>query len=146
MKTVKINIPEMQSDHCQARVKNAIGTIEGVSINNVAPGAATISFTVTDAQKAVTEAIESAGYNISDIESGTDEDAANTFAFKTNINCGGCVAKVTPFLNEASGIEKWDVDTTVRDKKLTVKSNGISEDEIINTVKAAGFKIEAVEN
>ena len=26
--------------------------------------------------------------------------------FKTNINCGGCVAKVTPFLNAETSIDK----------------------------------------
>ncbi len=24
----------------------------------------------------------------------------NTYKFKTNINCGGCIAGVTPFLNK----------------------------------------------
>ena len=33
-----------------------------------------------------------------------------TLKFKTNIKCTGCVAKVTPFLNDEKGIEKWDVD------------------------------------
>ena len=28
-----------------------------------------------------------------------------TFTFKTNINCGGCIAKVTPFLDEVKGIK-----------------------------------------
>ena len=35
----------------------------------------------------------------------------NTLKFKTNINCNGCIAKVTPSLNGAGGIENWEVDT-----------------------------------
>lgn len=27
--------------------------------------------------------------------------------FKTNINCGGCIEKVTPFLNEVAGEGHW---------------------------------------
>ncbi|AOW09921.1 heavy-metal-associated domain-containing protein [Flavobacterium gilvum] len=67
-----------------------------------------------------------------------------TFIFKTNINCGGCVEKVSPFLDNAKGIEKWSVDTTNKDKILLVISNGILQSEIINTVQKAGFKIEVL--
>lgn len=66
------------------------------------------------------------------------------FQFKTNINCGGCVSKVTPFLNEADGICHWDVDTTSKDKVLTVASKGISKQEVMEAVQKAGFKIESV--
>jgi len=64
--------------------------------------------------------------------------------FKTNINCGGCLAKVTPFLNDANGIRHWDVDTTNKDKILSLHSEGISEQEVIQTVEEAGFKIELI--
>lgn len=62
--------------------------------------------------------------------------------FKTNINCGGCVAQVTPFLNDADGICHWEVDTTNKDKILSVHSEGITEEEVIQKVQEAGFKIE----
>lgn len=65
-----------------------------------------------------------------------------TLKFKTNINCSGCVEKVTPFLNDADGICHWDVDTTNRDKILSVHSEGITEEEVIQKVQDAGFKIE----
>jgi len=65
-----------------------------------------------------------------------------TLKFKTNINCNGCVAKVTPFLNDADGICQWDVDTANKDKILSVHSEGISENEVIQKVKEAGFNIE----
>ena len=65
-----------------------------------------------------------------------------TLKFKTNINCSGCVEKVTPFLNDANGICHWDVDTANRDKILSVHSEGITEEDVIQKVQEAGFKIE----
>ena len=65
--------------------------------------------------------------------------------FKTNINCGGCVASVKHHLDSANGVSDWEVDTTDKDKILTVKSEGITEQEVIQTVKKAGFKIEPLE-
>ncbi|WP_158861102.1 heavy-metal-associated domain-containing protein [Lunatibacter salilacus] len=64
------------------------------------------------------------------------------FQFKTNINCSSCVATVTPFLNDAEGICHWEVDTTNKNKVLTVKPEGISQQEVIEAVLKAGFKIE----
>ncbi len=64
--------------------------------------------------------------------------------FKTNINCSSCVATVTPFLNDAEGVCHWDVDTTTKDKVLSVKSEGITEQEVIEAVQKAGFKIESL--
>ncbi|WP_281226007.1 heavy-metal-associated domain-containing protein [Flavobacterium aquiphilum] len=74
----------------------------------------------------------------------TKSNEKETFVFKTNINCGGCIAKVTPFLDNTNGIETWTVDTTNKDKLLSITSTGISENEIIDTVQKAGFKIEAL--
>ncbi|MBS1765209.1 MAG: hypothetical protein JSS90_09605 [Bacteroidetes bacterium] len=64
--------------------------------------------------------------------------------FKTNINCGGCVAKVTPFMNEVAGSGKWAVDTTIKDKILSVESGQITKEAIMEAVKNAGFKIEEI--
>ncbi|ADY52154.1 heavy-metal-associated domain-containing protein [Chryseobacterium indologenes] len=64
------------------------------------------------------------------------------FQFKTNINCGGCIASVKPHLDNAEGICHWEVDTANKDKVLTIKSEGITEDQVIETVQKAGFKIE----
>jgi len=66
------------------------------------------------------------------------------FQFKTNINCSGCVASVKPHLDNAVGICEWNVDTTNKDKILTVKSEGITKEQVIETVQKAGFKIEPI--
>lgn len=65
-----------------------------------------------------------------------------TFKFKTNINCAGCVAKVTPFLNKLNDRAQWSVDTAQTNKILTVNTSHVSEAEIVATVQKAGFAIE----
>ena len=68
----------------------------------------------------------------------------NTLQFKTNINCGGCIAKVTPFLNQVEEIEEWRVDTNNPDKILTISGEELSCDLIVETIEKAGFKAELV--
>ncbi|MGB5928976.1 MAG: cation transporter [Cyclobacteriaceae bacterium] len=67
----------------------------------------------------------------------------NTLKFKTNINCGGCLKSVTPHLNELDSIESWKVDIENPDKILEVKLEG-EENEVVEAVTKAGFKIERV--
>ena len=68
----------------------------------------------------------------------------NTLKFKTNINCAGCLAKVSPFLNAEQSIEKWEVDTSIPEKILTVETDETNSDRVISVVKSAGFNIEKV--
>ena len=69
-----------------------------------------------------------------------------TLKFKTTINCSGCLAKVTPFLNAEKSIEKWDVNTLVPEKILTVETTYSSPEKIISAVEKAGYKIELIKN
>lgn len=62
--------------------------------------------------------------------------------FKTNINCGGCVAQATPFLNETCGAGNWEVDTNDPGKILTVRSADASSKDVQEAVQKAGFRIE----
>ena len=64
--------------------------------------------------------------------------------FKTNLNCSNCVSKVQADLDNAGGICEWNVDTTNADKILTVKAEGITEDEVVPTFKKKGFKAEPI--
>jgi copper chaperone CopZ len=66
----------------------------------------------------------------------------NNLKFKTNINCGSCVASVKPHLDTAEGVCHWDVDTASKDKILSVHSEGITREQVIDTVQKAGYKIE----
>ena len=66
-----------------------------------------------------------------------------TLKLKTTIKCSGCIAKATPFLNEAVGEENWEVDVQNPDKVLTIVSDKeLSEQEVIKAVQDAGFKAE----
>ncbi len=67
-----------------------------------------------------------------------------TLKFKTNINCGGCIAKVTPSLNSAKGIEKWSVDTVAPEKILSIETNNLTQAEVIAIVTKAGYKAEVL--
>ncbi|WP_373523987.1 heavy-metal-associated domain-containing protein [Aquiflexum sp.] len=62
--------------------------------------------------------------------------------FKTNINCGGCVAAVKSHLDNAEGICHWDVDTGNKDKILSIHSEGITSAQVLEIVEKAGFKAE----
>ncbi len=66
------------------------------------------------------------------------------YQFKTNINCGGCIAAVTPCLNAVSDIQNWSVDTANPSKILTVETGDMSADQIREVVERAGYKAEAV--
>lgn len=67
-----------------------------------------------------------------------------TIALKTNINCGGCVARVTPVLNKVAGENNWKVDTQNPNKILSVNTDSISEQDVIQAVTKAGFKAQPV--
>jgi copper chaperone len=67
-----------------------------------------------------------------------------TLQFKTNIKCGGCIAAVTPHLDQVEGIEKWEVDTANPDKVLSVETENLSADEIKQAVEKAGYKAEVL--
>jgi copper chaperone len=58
--------------------------------------------------------------------------------FKTNINCGGCLATVTPLLNNLKGVKNWKVDTTNPDKILSIEA----EDGL--TLKNKGYNAQSV--
>lgn len=61
-----------------------------------------------------------------------------TLKFKTNINCGNCLAKVTPKLNECA-IDSWEVDLQDPDRTLTVKTENLEPEDIKKAVLKAGF-------
>jgi len=68
-----------------------------------------------------------------------------TYKFKTNINCGGCIKSVTPYLDELKGIE-WNVDTNDKRKVLEVKTENLSEQEIIDKVHEAGYEAQPLKS
>lgn len=66
-----------------------------------------------------------------------------TIKFKTTIKCSGCVAKVTPFLDEALGEDNWEVDYNNPSKILTVVGEN-DKSKVIQAVEKAGYKAESL--
>ncbi len=65
--------------------------------------------------------------------------------FKTNIKCSGCVAKVTPHLENVTGINDWEIDIINPDKILTVDAADASAEQVKAAVAAAGFTAEEID-
>lgn len=68
----------------------------------------------------------------------------NTYKFKTNINCSGCIAVVTPHLNKNANIGEWAVDVSTPNKILTVMSENLTPQKIKEIVQEAGYKAESI--
>lgn len=64
-----------------------------------------------------------------------------TKQFQTNLNCGSCVAAVTPYLKSDASIKTWSVDTSDPRKVLTVEGDNVSRSSVENLVSQAGFKV-----
>ena len=68
-----------------------------------------------------------------------------TLKFKTNINCGGCIAAVTPTLNNLKGVNKWEVDTTTSNKILSIQTeNGLTANEVVESLKKRGYQAQKI--
>lgn len=65
----------------------------------------------------------------------------NTQEFTTNLKCSGCVAQITPFLNEIAGAGNWQVNLEDASKTLTVQTPGVVDaGAILQALEKAGFK------
>ena len=64
--------------------------------------------------------------------------------YKTNINCSGCVAKVTPVLDEIVGADLWTVDTQNPEKILTVTWNAEQKNNLRAELEKIGFRTEVI--
>lgn len=68
-----------------------------------------------------------------------------TIQFKTTIKCAGCIAQVSPVLDEIIGKDRWAVDITQADRILTVSVTDPGETKKVQAaVEKAGFKAEPV--
>lgn len=68
----------------------------------------------------------------------------NSLRFKTNIHCSGCVAQVTPHLDQEVGAGHWSVDISSPQKVLTVLKS-VDSSKIVNTLKQAGYLAEPID-
>ncbi len=68
-----------------------------------------------------------------------------TVNYKTNINCGGCLKSVTPFLNQLDNVDTWKVHLDCSNKILEVVLEDDNDAVVVKAVKEAGFEIEAIQ-
>ncbi|MBX3452117.1 MAG: hypothetical protein KF777_21355 [Planctomycetaceae bacterium] len=61
--------------------------------------------------------------------------------YRTNLNCGKCVAKVATFLDDEPAIEEWSVDTNDSRKVLTVVGDNASRERVADLVSRGGFQV-----
>jgi copper chaperone CopZ len=65
----------------------------------------------------------------------------STQTFNTNIKCSACVAKVTPYLDEAVGTGNWQVDLTQPTRPLKITSDTDAH-TIQESLQKAGYRAE----
>jgi copper chaperone len=65
-------------------------------------------------------------------------------SFKTNIQCGNCLSKVSPKLNEQADINSWSVDLQDPNRTLTVETETLDAEDIRKAVLKAGFIATAI--
>jgi copper chaperone len=71
------------------------------------------------------------------------KETMQTLQFKTTINCGGCIATVSPALNNNDKIQKWDVDTKSANKTLSITTD-YTPKEVEYILQKLGFKAESI--
>lgn len=64
--------------------------------------------------------------------------------FKTNLKCGGCVAKVKTQLDEVKEIKSWSVDLSSPDRILTVDTESDSAYVVTKILQDAGYNAELI--
>jgi copper chaperone len=72
METIALKIEGMSCGHCVRAVQDALGTMDGVDVERVEVGSASVSFDParTDATR-IAQAIQEAGYPVTGSESGS---------------------------------------------------------------------------
>ena len=70
------------------------------------------------------------------------------YAFRTDINCIGCVNQIKPELDkleQTRDIEHWRVDLNNPDYLLTIETNAMTGEEVQSVIQNAGFKAQMVQ-
>lgn len=71
-----------------------------------------------------------------------------TLTFKSNINCAGCIVKVSPVLNALPMLDSWEVNIISPEKTLTINTTEEDTEKVTQAlekeVASVGFKIEKV--
>lgn len=64
-----------------------------------------------------------------------------TRVFRTNLNCGSCIASITPFLDKDPEIDAWEADVEGGMTHLRVSGEAVDIGHIRELVREAGFDV-----
>ncbi len=68
--------------------------------------------------------------------------AMQTYQFKTDASCGGCVTSIGLQLDRIDDIQEWSLNLDDPERRLTVQCESSTPEEIRQAVVKAGFRIE----
>lgn len=68
------------------------------------------------------------------------EGLTKTFKFKTNIDCVPCIQQIRSVFDDSPGIDYWYVEPYGEEPELTVTSQDLNEESIIELVHNAGYE------
>lgn len=149
MKLLGLDISNLKDGYCISTVTLSVLNTPGAYLIAVMPGVMVVSYEplITSVEK-ITKAVTRLGYKIKRIvqQNSLTQILASmkTLKSKTNIKCAGCLARVSPSLNETAGEDNWEVDTKTPEKILTVVSDELDESSIIFAINEAGFNAERI--
>ncbi|MFN8395005.1 MAG: heavy metal transport/detoxification protein [Bacteroidia bacterium] len=64
--------------------------------------------------------------------------------FKTNIKCDGCIATVTPILDQSVGKGNWSVDLANPLRILTISLDEVSGEAIKKGLATVGYQADEI--
>ena len=67
-----------------------------------------------------------------------------TMKFKTNMRCNGCLTKLGEVFKSDSRVHSWEVEND-QWGKLNITSEDISEEEVIELIRKAGYSASRTE-
>lgn len=149
MKLLGLDISGLKDGYCISTVTLSVLNTPGAYLIAVLPGVMVISYEplITSVEQ-ITKSVTRLGYQIKKIvqQNSLKQILASmrTLKFKTNIKCAGCLARVSPILNETAGEDNWEVDIKSPEKILTVVSDETDERSIIFAINEAGFTADSI--
>lgn len=64
-----------------------------------------------------------------------------SYTFKTNLKCNGCINAIKPVMEQIPEIIEWNADLTNPDRLLHVTCSLDVAEQIIEGIKKAGYQI-----
>lgn len=64
-----------------------------------------------------------------------------SYHFKTNLKCNGCINAIRPVLENMPEIKEWNADLTSPDRILHIEATSDVTESVIEGIKKAGYEI-----